>query len=180
MNVQIIGVGRVGAEMAYTFMLLRRNMTVFLYEPNVMTQELAHAQYLDLLPVANATGNVVFESKHVPADLYVLCAGVPRTDPCRPKSELFDANLKIALDAVKHVPTVKPLFVVSNPPVMLAEALREHGYAAIPLRKCTDNLRGKVGDPDLMNMSVLRMKGYTQFTPAYACVSEILRRTETK
>jgi hypothetical protein len=174
MKLKIIGLGRMGCEIAYTLMLLRSGLELTLEEPLKENKRKAQAEYWDLLPVAKATGNhVCLSYGNVPMDAYILTAGIPRKNPKMPKEYLLKENLRIAEQLTRMIPPEKPLFVVSNPPNEIANELRIRGQNAIPLRACTDAMRGKK-----VNEFVLTHKGYTAYTPAYACAREIIKHMD--
>jgi len=185
MNIQIIGVGKMGSAIAYSLLLMRRGLHIQLYEPLRKNIKYAYAEYLDLQPVARITRNdISFWSKeHYPCspDAYVLTAGKPRTDTSKPKLALLKPNLAIAKRLTKDCHKGRYIFIVTNPPNEIAEAL---GDNAIPLRDCTDKLRAIGGrqfwdtSPKQINEFVLTHKGHTSWTPAYACAHEILKVME--
>ena len=181
-----------GSSIAYSLMLMQKGNRILFLEPHQPNVVRAQAEFWDLLPVAKATDNefgFMLDVKELDAlaakpeakdAAYVLAAGIPRTDISQPKDALFLPNLKIAQGIVRRLPKCARVFVVSNPPVRLAEHLRKKGWNAIPLRACTDNLRAHIGDPQAINHAVLARKGWTQWTPAYACAEEILRTLGNK
>lgn len=176
-SIEIIGVGRMGAGIAYSLMLMGSGLELRLYEPHAPNKQLARAEFYDLMPVAVATGNdlCLLEYGTGNADYYVLCAGKPRTSSDTPKSDLLAENLAIAAKVMRPVPPAAWVFVVANPPKEIAEWLTQTGYLALPLRDATDMLRSACGDGKSMNTFVLDNKGYTHYTPAFACARAIMR-----
>ena len=173
-TIKIIGVGRMGSSIAYTLMLGPHDLDILLSEPLAENQKKAEAELWDLAPVAKATGNTIslvpMGEQDYRCNLVIVTAGKARTSPEQTKHSLLKANQAIVEDATLFVPPSTPIFIVTNPPIELARELRRRGHTnVIPLRKCTDKLRGKK-----VNEFVLVNKGHTMWTPAYACAKEII------
>lgn len=164
-----------GAAIAYTLLLGPFDVDIMLTEPLKENRNKAAAELWDLAPVAKATGNNVslvgVGDQDCICDLAVVTAGKPRTSIKQSKKSLLKVNQTIVEEATKFIPYSTPIFVVTNPPNELANELRRRGHdCVIPLRKCTDKLRGKK-----VNEFVLTHKGHTMYTPAFACAREIIR-----
>jgi malate/lactate dehydrogenase len=182
MNIQIVGAGRMGTAIVYSLLLLRARNVIYLYEPLDENYKRAHAEFWDLRPVAEATENALMWGRNHFWDskdpirnpqAFVITAGKPRTDSKLPKKALLKTNLEIVKAITALIPDKTPIFIVTNPPVEIARELRRRGQNAIPLRACTDSMRGKN-----INEFVLNNKGFTQWTPAFACAREILKVME--
>ena len=171
MKYEIIGVGKMGSCMAYTMLLQNEKVHIILTEPVKEFRNKAKAEYYDLLPVARATKNKLEFRTTISktSDAYILTAGQPRTSPKQSKESLYEYNSELILGFLKKIPNRMPLFVVTNPVYKLTKLLKRHGHIAIPLRKCTDKLR----KDKKINNKVLKHKGHTQYTPAYACAHTI-------
>ena len=179
MNYEIIGIGRLGSAIAYTMMLLSKGNTFCLREYYEQAHDKMVGEYYDLLPVAKATGNNLIVHTNQKPDAYIIAAGIPRTDARYEKHQLFYANYTIINEFLDQLPRGKPIFVATNPPVEICERLKYRGYDAIPLRKCTDDLRNSQEHNEI----VLKNKGFTQYTPAFAIATAIfdgMKQIETK
>jgi len=179
-RIQIIGMGKMGSAIAYSLMLTKPNLHLILTEFHADHKKEAYAEYLDLKPVAISTDNFVEMAPYIDrtADAYVLTAGVPRRHSKESKAGLAEQNIQIALKVCKDIPRRKPIFVVSNPPVQIARALREADWRkVIALRQCTDTLRELTFRERATeaNAFVLDNKGHTCWTPAYACAQAIAK-----
>lgn len=185
MNIQIIGAGRMGSTIAYSLFWsslvrsIRDRDVIYFWEPLEENHKKALAEFWDLKPVADATGNALIWGKNRYWNLhdnlrnpqaFIITAGKPRTDSKTSKKALLKTNLPIVERLTALIPDRTPIFIVTNPPVEIARELRRRGQNAIPLRACTDSMRGKK-----INEFVLNNKGYTRWTPAFACANEILR-----
>ena len=90
------------------------------------------------------------------------------------KEELLGVNMGVVTEIAKWIPNTKPLYIATNPPNELATHLKKLGFDARPLRRCTDNLRRKAGDATYINRAVMDVKGYTFWTPGFACAREVM------
>lgn len=173
MKIAIVGIGTIGAEIAYTLMGMQSNNQIYLCEPHKPNQRRAHAECWDLLPIAKHTRNEItaFPYVYKYADYYIITSGERRRNTKQSKYSLFKKNYGIVSKIVTEIPKNKRIYIATNPPVEICEAL--HGNH-IPLRSCTDFAREQVGDKDRINSIVLKGKGYTQFTPAYFIAQRVL------
>jgi hypothetical protein len=178
MRYEIIGLGRLGSAIAYTLMLMGKDNDLHLLEYHQPSRKRAIAEYYDLLPVAIRTGNRLHSTDIGQGGVYIITAGVPRRTLKQSKKGLFTTNKAILASILPRLDKDKLVFIATNPPEELANWARSQGYYAVPLRKCTDDLRLNYGGKKI-NDIVLRDKGYTQYTPAYACVCEILATTSS-
>jgi hypothetical protein len=177
MRIEVIGGGRMGAAIIYSMMLMAGGLNIRLAEPHKPNRKRARAEYCDLLPVALATRNKLTFGFSVSSssDCYIITAGLARKSPATTKEELFARNLPIALASAARIPKGKRIFIVSNPPKQLAARLNGAGWLrAVPLREETDKLRARAGDTKELNEFVLLNKGFTQFTPGFACAKAVL------
>lgn len=172
MRIEIIGIGSLGSELAYTFALLT-NHQLMLTEPHEPNYDRAVAEYLDLLPVAkHRRVDLAITPKVTPfSDIYIITSGERRRNLLMPKAALIWHNYDIVERIAKKIPKGKKVFVATNPP---KEICRRLGTGAIPLRECTDYIRAQAGSKEKINKLVLENKGYTSFTPAYAMALRVL------
>ena len=99
-----------------------------------------------------------------------LCVREPEDE-----AGLFRKNAPIMDSCVEGISYGAKIFVATNPPVELAGYLREANYYSVhPLRSCTDDLRSACGDHRKLNKMAFDTKGFTQWSPGYACAKEIL------
>lgn len=176
MKIEIVGVGKVGSAIAYTLLLTRFDFSLALTEPSDKFRERAFAEFYDLAPIADFHGiELSFSTKpSMDSDIYVIASGKPRQSKNESKEALFKDNWGIVQKVVKNIPKQARLYIVTNPPNRIASNLRFKGFKdVIPLRSCTDSLRGRIGNPERINELVLDGKGYTQYTPGWACADKI-------
>ena len=179
MRIEVIGGGKMGAALIYSLMLMRSGLNILLVEPHRPNRSRALAEYCDLLPVAVATGNKLAFGLSVSdaSSCYIMTAGLARKSPHEPKELLLPRNLPIVLASAGRIPKEKRIFIITNPPKLLAKALKRGGWArAVPLRDETDKLRARAGNAQELNSYVLLHKGHTAFTPGFACAKAVLDR----
>ena len=177
MKIAIVGIGTLGAEIAYTLMGMQSNNQIYLCEPHKPNQRRAHAEYWDLLPVAKRTRNELeaFPSLYQYADHYIVTSGERRKSTKQSKASLFKKNYKIVSEIIAKLPHGVHIYIATNPPNELCDAFNKIGCDNITaLRECTDNAREQVGDKNRVNSIVLEGKGFTQFTPAYFIAQRVL------
>jgi malate/lactate dehydrogenase len=167
---EVIGIGRMGSAIIYTMMLLEKGNTFYMREFHPKNKRRAFAEQYDLRPVAKATGNHLLYYTNKKSDAYIITAGLPRENTTQTKQSLFKVNREIMAKVMKDLPKDKPIFIITNPPNELAKHFSWQGYRTVALRQCTDSLRNSTA----INDFVLTHKGYTQWTPAYACATYIL------
>ena len=176
MKIAIIGVGTIGAAVAYTLMMTQRNLHIILCEPHKPNKKRTMGEYYDLLPVATHTRNKleVGGGVYQYADYYLITNGIRRTSIKQSKQSLFKLNYPIVRKIMAKIPKGKRVFIASNPPNEIVNALDKEGFSnMLAMRECTDTLRELAGDPQHINNSALKGKGFTQYTPAYAIAMRI-------
>lgn len=109
----IIGVGRVGGEVAYLSTLLGLIDDLVLYD---IVAPLLHAQVLDLkhsgLEIAISTDTAGFRD----ADICIFVAGLPRNPDIKTRSDLLRYNLPVAQDCIKLLEGFSGILItVTNP-----------------------------------------------------------------
>jgi len=112
-SLAVLGVGRIGGECAFaatTLGIIDELILADVYKP------LLRAQALDLLhmnsdiPISTETGRIC------DADICIFSAGSPRNPSIKTRMDLFDANLPVADDCMKHLEGFEgKLIVISNP-----------------------------------------------------------------
>jgi len=189
-EVTIVGMGRVGSAIANALLLLSKGIHVNCIEPYRPNWKHALGEIYDLLPVAVATGNEFTWDNRVPSNssIYVITSGKPRQSPKETKENLYWTNMPIVEKIMKDIPKDVPVFIVTNPPNIIAQTLRGNSplcprWHAYPLRAVTDDVRAAGAtaicmDGKELNNETLRRKGFTQYTPGFACAQYILREIE--
>jgi len=173
MKIAVIGIGKLGGALAYTLLVNHSNNTIVLFEPHGENKVRANGEFWDLLPVANATGNKLLLAPTTPkADVYIVTSGKSRTNVKQKKEELLGLNLGIVCDCLRGASEKAMVYIATNPPKEICKGLERFGIKAKPLRACTDSLRGR--DAPRTNRRAFVGKGFTQWTPAFAMVKEIM------
>jgi len=152
----VMGVGRVGGEVAYLAAALRIADELVLYDS---AESLLNAQVLDLwhagLDVAISTGKSDIRT----ADICVFAAGFPRNPAVKTRADLLSANLPAAREAAEILRGFGGVLVtITNP--MDVNNYYLHKAAGIPRERCI----GFGGQLDSARFALaLRQRGFTGF-----------------
>lgn len=152
----VMGVGRIGGEVAYLAAALRIADELVLYDS---AGSLLRAQVLDLrhagLDVAISTGKDGIRT----ADMCVFAAGFPRDPMVKTRADLLTANLPVAKEAAGILKAFDGVLVtITNP--MDVNNYYLHKKAGIPRERCV----GFGGQLDSARFALaLRQRGITGF-----------------
>lgn len=160
MKVQIIGVGEVGSQIAYTCLICPKEITnIVLYDTD---QEKLEGQYKDLIRVKKIAGikKDVEKAKRIePADVHIISIGRKREIGEEDKY-LFASNWGKVLKCFQEISTGK-IIVVTNPSKLIADSLK-----AFQEEKPNVEVfhAGDMCDKTkIEGMEIQRLKGYSSF-----------------
>lgn len=125
-KVQIIGMGKVGSQIAYTFLIGQKEVSdIIIYD---IDQEKLDGQYKDLMRVKKITGtkiNLTKTSKILEADVHIICVGRKRRyDGGVPEGDkyLFASNWGNVLKCFEEI-RKGIVIIVTNPAKIIADSL---------------------------------------------------------
>ncbi len=112
-SLAVMGVGRVGGEVAYLAAVLGLVDEIVMYD---VYKPLLHAQVLDLehtgLDVAVSTDTAAMKD----ADIFVFAAGTPRSPDIKTRADLLEANLPVAQSCGRHLKNFDGIAItITNP-----------------------------------------------------------------
>ncbi|MBN3036860.1 MAG: hypothetical protein JW834_00260 [Candidatus Diapherotrites archaeon] len=188
-SICIIGAGNLGSATAFALMLKSTGKRIELVDIDASKE----GEVLDLAPVAKDTSNeVVFSASPSNADVYVITAGKARRRG-ESKEELFETNKRILSGIMENLPKDRRVFIATNPPTMISKAFSAWNCTAFGID--TDRLRANFLDTKVkgtheslegegaekvreLNSRVMSLKGFTQYTPAYALAKRVLEELD--
>lgn len=131
-SLSVMGVGKIGGEVAYLAAVLGIADEICLFDSNTA---LSHAQALDILHTGIDLSLSTNPEDISGTDITVFSAGMPRTPDIRTRADLFSGNLPVAGDCAAFLdgyPGV--LITVTNP--MDANNYYLHRRCRIPRERC--------------------------------------------
>lgn len=194
MHVQIVGLGRVGSALAYTFIALGGADKLTLVDVN---ENALYGEGNDLLQAVEAADNDTrVELRTIPtgrADVSAVCVGKAR-EKGDSKEDLFKINLPTVAKVCNDIGYSHPVIVATNPSGAICRAINIRGVSPFGIE--VDRLRlravggeGRVtGDHEspvyslassrqlgkIANKVVLERKGYTSWLPALALHTRVV------
>ena len=136
MKISIIGMGQVGATLAYTLLLRELADELVLVDRNISIAEgealdLEHAEAFTGHPVIVRAGSI---NETANSDIIVMCCSVPWNPNYKSRFEIGRDNLKIFRQTVPSLAKASPkakLLVITNPiDVMTYHAIKLSGFEA--------------------------------------------------
>ncbi len=112
-SLAVMGVGRVGGEVAYLAAVLGLVDEIVMYD---VYKPLLHAQVLDLahtgLDVAVSTDTEAMKD----ADIFIFAAGTPRSPDIKTRADLLEANLPVVQTCCRHLKNFDGIVItITNP-----------------------------------------------------------------
>lgn len=163
MKIGIVGVGRVGSQIAMLALMRFRPERMVLIDKKDLSGDVR-----DLEDACSGLGIATgFSTQWEPADVYIVCAGRARDEKTRSMAALWKENRKI-LDAVlpKLAQYAAKTVIVTNPSDTAYAYLKEHGINVYS----SEHMLRKMRRGRKSGWSIVRTKGYTNFGPAVAVV----------
>jgi len=183
-TIQVIGVGNVGAQVAFGILCRFRGVRLILTDK---AREFLEAQYYDLASanmMLNRNRLIVTDSVTF-ANIYVLVAG-HNTKNNKSRDSLYADNLPICRGIFEKIAQLNPrawVLVVTNPSHKMAQEGLRHLQRVIPTGKMLDTTRTRMTDPQGTHenpwtkdiyQAIMASKGCTAFGPA----GEVLKLLE--
>ncbi|WFN34664.1 lactate dehydrogenase [Methanogenium sp. S4BF] len=131
-SLSVMGVGKIGGEVAYLAAVLGIADEICLYDSNTA---LSHAQALDILHTGIDLSVSTDPDDISGADIAVFSAGMPRTPDIRTRADLLSVNLPAADDCAAFLDGYSGVLItITNP--MDANNYYLHRQCGIPRERC--------------------------------------------
>lgn len=167
MKIQIIGVGRLGSQVAMMSMMMLEPEAIYLDDVKDLNGE-----WCDLIHARNGLKlkTKIYVTNKREADVYAICAGRAR-DHNETDDELLEVNMGLVWEIIKDLPTGKPKIIATNPVKDICYMLEQAGYTNnYDAEGLLDRMRRGT---DCDGLKILKTKGFTNYGPAVAIVRKI-------
>ena len=131
-SLSVMGVGKIGGEVAYLAAVLGIADDICLYDSNTA---FSHAQALDIRHTGIDLSISTDPEDISKADITVFSAGMPRTPDIKTRADLFSGNLPVADDCAAYLDGYSGVLItITNP--MDANNYYLHHRCRIPRERC--------------------------------------------
>ncbi len=163
MKIGIIGVGRMGSQVAMLSLMRFKPEKIILIDVKDLSGDI-----LDLQHAANGLGiRTKFSTKWEHADVYVLCAGKARDEKHKQMAILWEHNKKIVDSLVPKLKIyAKKVIVSTNPSDVVYKYLKSKDVNVYSY----ENILLKMREGKKSGWDIIRTKGYSSFGPAAAAI----------
>ena len=163
MKIGVIGVGRIGSQIAFLSLMRFRPEKMILIDTKDLTGDI-----LDLQHACKGLWiSTKFSTKWERADAYILCAGRARDEKTRHMTVLLKENRKIADSFVPKLRKyAKRTIVVTNPSDEICEYLKSRKVNAIT----AESILVKMRNGEKSGWKIVKTKKYTNFGPAVSVI----------
>lgn len=166
MKIAIIGLGKCGTQITSLLIARKENLEIDLFDKS---KDLLLGNGRDLTELNEIIGSseinimhnrrLVFKRRKTVYDFTVVTAGYARHNLKETDESLFKKNIPIVKEALRKIQS-KKIIIVTNPPEMIAENLRETLSVVIPAGGYTDKIRIKLGYDD--SSHIFNLIGHTK------------------
>lgn len=163
MKIGIIGIGRIGSQIAFLSLMRFKPAKLILIDIKDLSGDI-----LDLQHACNGLGiKTRFSTKWERADVYVLCAGRARDEKTKGMAILWKYNKK-TVDSLlpKLRKYAKKIIVVTNPEDVIYNYLKSKKFDVYS----SENILLKMREGKKSGWDIIRTKGYTNFGSAVAVI----------
>lgn len=168
MKVMIIGVGKLGSQVA--FQILSR------FKPEKLILSDIRDLNGDILDLQHACVGLDIKTEitedREPCDFIFITGGAARSQKIKTHEELYEINVpvmkEIAKDIEKYVTKDTKIIVMTNPVEKLTELFKNHFKDN--LVTCPEEELMKMRDGKELGWEIVKTKGYTSFGPAVSAI----------
>ena len=177
MKIMIVGVGRLGSQVAFLTLLRFKPEKLILSDVMDLTGEV-----LDLQHASNGLGiKTEITTEKEPCDVVVIAAGVARNQKIKTHEELHELNTPIIKSIVpelkQYLKENTKIVVMTNPVEEMTKTVKE----LLPKHHVTnpEKILVKMRNSEELGWKIVSTKGYSNFGPAVSAVLLLEEMTAT-
>ncbi|MBU0530062.1 MAG: hypothetical protein ABIH52_02300 [Candidatus Aenigmatarchaeota archaeon] len=174
MIIQIIGIGRLGSQLAFCCLLLLKTDVLALHDIKDLAGDLMDLEHAKegYNHVHKEPCKTEIKKGIIPADFIIVTAGQPRRDDIT-DDQLLEINKKILEDIFKKMKTnLETHIIIATNPVKELTEWAQKTYPKHIIHNAEDHILKYRKGVDL-GPEIRKIKGYTNFGPAISIIEKI-------